>query len=88
MRSECDTSNVDCHPSYIECVAQVLGASPEPMSLDAPIAQVERRRPMTKGERSAIYKAIDQLYQVVPVAPTVAVVLPAGRSDLSPHLGA
>lgn len=62
-------SNADRHPSYIECVAQVLGASPEPMSLDALIAQVERRRPMTKGARSAIYKAIDQLYQAIPIAP-------------------
>lgn len=62
-------SNVDRYPSYIDCVAQVLGASPEPMSIDALVAQVERRRPMTKGARSAIYKAIGQLYQAIPIAP-------------------
>jgi hypothetical protein len=62
-------SNIDRYPSYIDCVAQILSDSAEPMSLESIIAHVERRRPMTKGARSAIYKAVEQLFQAVPVAP-------------------
>lgn len=57
------------YPSYLDCVAQILSTSPEPLSLEALIAQVERRRPFTKGAQNAIYKAIDQLYQAVPISP-------------------
>ncbi len=62
-------SNSDRYPSYVDCVAQILSDSTEPMSLESIITHVERRRPMTKGARSAIYKAVEQLFQAVPVAP-------------------
>lgn len=55
-------------PSYLDCVAQILSTSPEPLSIEALIAQVERQRPFTKGAQTAIYKAIEQLYQAVPVS--------------------
>jgi hypothetical protein len=57
------------YPSYLECVTQALCSAPEPLTLDALIADVERCRPMTKGSRSAIFRAVDAIYQAVPVSP-------------------
>jgi hypothetical protein len=62
-------SNAERYPSYLTCVAQVLSASPHPLSLDALLSTIERQRPMTKGARQAVHRAIKQLYQAVPVAP-------------------
>ncbi len=56
------------YPSYIECVAKALHAASEPLTLEALIADVERSRPMTRGGRSAIHRAVDALYQAVPVS--------------------
>ena len=62
-------SNAERYPSYLSCVVQVLSASAHPMSLDALISTIERQRPITKGARQAVHRAIKQLYQAVPVAP-------------------
>ncbi len=59
----------DRYPTYLSCVTDVLSASPQPLSVDALIAQVAAQRPVTKGGRNAIYRAIGQLFQAVPVAP-------------------
>jgi hypothetical protein len=58
------------YPSYIACVAQVLSASTQPLSVDALLSHIKERRPITKGARSAVYRAIGQLFQAVPVAPS------------------
>jgi hypothetical protein len=51
-------------------VAQALSGSPRPLSIDALVAQVGRQRPVGSGARGAIYRAVKQLYQAVPVAPS------------------
>jgi hypothetical protein len=61
-------SNPERYPSYVMCVAQVLSASPHPMSLDTLLATIERQRPITKGATQAVHRAIKQLFQAVPVA--------------------
>lgn len=58
------------YPSYLECVARSLTASPEPLTFEALIADVERARPLTKGGRTAIHRAVEGLYQAVPVGLT------------------
>lgn len=58
------------YPSYMACVAQVLSASTQPLSVDALLSHIKERRPITKGARSAVYRAIGQLFQAVPVAPS------------------
>lgn len=56
------------YPSYMTCVAQVLSSSTQPLSVDALLSHIKDQRPITKGARSAIYRAIGQLFQAVPVA--------------------
>ncbi|MBW7882005.1 MAG: hypothetical protein H3C34_05090 [Caldilineaceae bacterium] len=58
------------YPSYVTCVAKALSASTQPMTIDALVAQVGERRPIGKGARRAVYRAIQQLFQAVPVAPS------------------
>lgn len=58
------------YPSYMTCVAQVLSASTQPLSVDALLTHIKDQRPITKGARSAVYRAIGQLFQAVPVAPS------------------
>ena len=58
------------YPSYTTCVAHALSASPRPLSIDALVAQVGRQRPVGGGARGAIYRAVKQIYQAVPVAPS------------------
>ncbi len=55
------------YPSYVNCVARVLSTSPQPLSVDALISNIENQRPLTKGVRRAVYRAIGQLFQAVPV---------------------
>jgi hypothetical protein len=62
-------ANSERYPSYLTCVVQVLSTSPHPLSLDALISNIERQRPITKGVRQAVHRAINQLFQAVPVAP-------------------
>ena len=61
-------ANSGRYPSYMTCVAQVLSSSTQPLSVDALLTHIKDRRPITKGARSAIYRAIGQLFQAVPVA--------------------
>lgn len=61
--------NTERYPSYLSCVAQVLSTSPHPLSVDALISSIERKRPITKGVRQAVHRAIKQLFQAVPVEP-------------------
>ena len=58
------------YPSYMNCVARVLSSSIQPLSVDALLSHIQDERPITKGARSAIYRAIGQLFQAVPVAPS------------------
>ena len=61
-------ANSGRYPSYMTCVAQVLSSSTQPLSVDALLTHIKDQRPITKGARSAIYRAIGQLFQAVPVA--------------------
>ncbi len=63
-------ANAGRYPSYMTCVAQVLSSSVQPLSVDALLTNIKDRRPITKGARSAVYRAIGQLFQAVPVAPS------------------
>lgn len=58
------------YPSYASCVAQVLSDSAQPLSVDTLLNRIKDHRPITKGARSAVYRAIQQLFQAVPVAPS------------------
>ncbi len=58
------------YPSYASCVAQVLSDSTQPLSVDTLLNKIKEHRPITKGARSAVYRAIQQLFQAVPVAPS------------------
>ncbi|MEZ4616257.1 MAG: hypothetical protein R2867_12250 [Caldilineaceae bacterium] len=58
------------YPSYASCVAQVLSDSTQPLSVDTLLNRIKEHRPITKGARSAVYRAIGQLFQAVPVAPS------------------
>lgn len=58
------------YPSYTTCVARALSASPQPLSIEALLATVSHQRPTGKGARRAIYQAIRNLYQAIPVAPS------------------
>lgn len=62
--------NSNRYPSYAECVTQILSRSPEPVALEALVAQVETLRPLSKSGRGAILKAVDELFQAVRVGPT------------------
>jgi hypothetical protein len=57
------------YPSYAACVTNVLSSSQHPISVDALLAQIAGQRPLGKGARSAVYRAINQIFQAVPVAP-------------------
>lgn len=65
-------------PSYIECVARTLAEAPGPVSVEQLVAAVSAERPVGKGARSAVYRALGKLYQAVPVA--------AGRYGWLAHL--
>ncbi len=62
-------SELDRFPSYAACIAKALSASRQPLSVDALLAEVANARPVGKGARSAVYRAIQSLFQAVPVAP-------------------
>ena len=56
------------YPSYVVSVANALSTSVQPLTIDALVEQVRGQRPTTsKGVRSAVYRALKQLYQAVPV---------------------
>ena len=57
------------HPSYVSCVADILSSSAVPLSVDTLVARVQSQRPVGRGVKSAIYQAVNKLYQAIPVAP-------------------
>jgi hypothetical protein len=58
------------YPSYTTCVARALSASPQPLTIDALLSTIGRQRPVGAGARQAVYRAVRELYQAVPVAPS------------------
>jgi len=62
-------TKLDRYPSYAACVANALSNSRQPLSVDILLTQVAGQRPLGKGARSAVYRAIGQLFQAVSVAP-------------------
>lgn len=62
-------SKSDRHPSYAVCVADALSHAEQPLTVDVLLTKVASRRPLGKGARSAIYRAIGQIFQAVPVSP-------------------
>ena len=61
-------SKAERDPSYADCVAAVLSGSPEPLTIDQLLEQVEQLRMVGNGGRSAVYKAVTSLYQAVSVS--------------------
>lgn len=59
----------DIHPSYVSCVAEILSSSAVPLSVDSLILRVQAQRPVGRGVKSAIYQAINKLFQAIAVAP-------------------
>lgn len=57
-------------PSYAVCVARALSTSSQPLTIDALLSSVGRQRPLGKDARRAVYRAVSELYQAVPVAPS------------------
>ncbi len=62
-------TKLDRYPSYAACVAHALSNSRQPLSVDLLLSNIASQRPLGKGARSAVYRAIGQLFQAVPVAP-------------------
>lgn len=62
-------SELERYPSYAACIAKALSGSRQPLSMDALLSEVANERPLSKGARSAVYRAIQKLFQAVPVAP-------------------
>jgi hypothetical protein len=62
-------TKLDRYPSYAACVANALSNSRQPLSVDILLTKVEGQRPLGKGARSAVYRAIGQLFQAVAVGP-------------------
>lgn len=62
-------TKLDRYPSYAACVAQALSDSRQPLSVDHLLTKIASQRPLGKGARSAVYRAIGQLFQAVPVGP-------------------
>jgi hypothetical protein len=55
------------YPSYVVSVANALSTSIQPLTIDALVEKVRGQRPISKGVRSAVYRALKQLYQAVPI---------------------
>lgn len=62
-------TKLDRYPSYAACVANALSNSRQPLSVDLLLSKIAGQRPLGKGARSAVYRAIGQLFQAVPVGP-------------------
>jgi hypothetical protein len=56
------------YPTYATCVEQVLSTSESPLTVEEVVDGVRRCRPLSKGARSAIDRALDSLFQAVPMA--------------------
>lgn len=59
------------NPSYADCVAKALSNSALPLSIDELLQEIAKEREIGAGARSAIYRAINKLFQAVQVAPGV-----------------
>lgn len=58
------------YPGYVAKVAKALSAAPQALSIDELIAEVGgSQHAASKGARSIVLRALNQLYQAVPVAP-------------------
>jgi hypothetical protein len=55
------------YPSYVVSVAKALSTSVQPLSIDALVEKVRGQRPISSSMRTAVYRALKQLYQAVPV---------------------
>ena len=55
------------YPSYFTCVAEILSNSPTPLSIETLVSRIAKQRPVGSGARSAVYQAIGNLYQAIPV---------------------
>jgi hypothetical protein len=55
------------YPSYVASVAKALSTSAQPLSIDALVEKVRGQRPVSSSMRTAVYRALKQLYQAVPV---------------------
>ena len=55
------------YPSYSACVADVLSGSRLPLGVDDLVSEIADKRPLGKAARGAVYRALDSLYQAVPV---------------------
>ena len=55
------------YPSYVVSVAKALSTSGQPLSIDAIVERVRGQRPVSSSMRTAVYRALRQLYQAVPV---------------------
>lgn len=62
-------TKLDRYPSYAACVANALSNSRQPLSVDLLLTHIAGQRPLGKSARSAVYRAIGQLFQAVPVGP-------------------
>lgn len=62
-------SEQERYPSYTACVALALSSSQAPLNMESLLDKVAGQRPMGKGARSAVARAVHQLFQAVPVAP-------------------
>ena len=58
------------YPGYVAKVAKALSAATPSLSVDDLIEEVAGPRPNNPGARSVVYRALKQLYQAVPVAPS------------------
>lgn len=56
-------------PSYAICVEKSLSEAKSPLSIDQLVDAVSSQRSVGKGARSAVYRALSQLYQAVSVGP-------------------
>jgi hypothetical protein len=66
---ELGMTKLERYPSYAACVAHALSTSRQPLSVDILLTKIAGQRPLGKGARSAVYRAIGQLFQAVSVAP-------------------
>lgn len=57
------------YPGYVAKVAKALSAAPQSLSIDELVAEVGGVRTSSRGARGVVHRALQELYQAVPVAP-------------------
>lgn len=58
-------------PSYVDCVTKGLSQSERPLTIDELLERIGAERDLGAGARSAVYRAINKLFQAVQVSPGV-----------------